>query len=343
MQNTLWQQLSSAGLVGEQPTNQPQPLWLTLLTGFAGWFAALFFLAFSIALIESIGRFDESQALIIGVVYALIARFIYAQAGKVEFLQQFGFAINIAAMIAIVWGLGELWDGSTLGFYLCGFAVLVVNAWFARYSADAMLSLIAAVTLAGVAFEDEGVLSWFVPPVLLTLALVSGVWQTKRPWQLAIHPFARRWQHALFLCLLILPLLLDARLTFWSPGLFDTSAAFSGDLYLISVTMTLYLLFVAALLHRIWAYWGVTLLGTVALTILYWYFPGLALSLGCWLLGWQLNERYYVLTTLVAAIGYFSAYYYEMYVSLLMKSVVLMLLGILLLGVGFYCKKRAAI
>lgn len=353
MSHSLWQRLNAAGLMADEPDNQVQPLWLTLLTGFAGWVAALFFLAFSIALIESISRFEGSQALVIGLIYTGLARFIYRQAGKMEFLVQLGFAINMAAMIAVVWGIGEAFDIEDEALFLCGAAVLIINAWFARYWLDAQLSLFTAVTFIGIAFEEAQLLGWFLPMLLVLLGVLSGVWlprsgtgtlgaagQDNRPWQLAVHPFARRCQHTLFCGALMLPLLLDGRLALWNSALLVLEGS-RGQQALVFADMLAFAALMAAVLYQIAGKTLTTLAFTLALTLLYWYFPGLALALGCWVLGWRLAERYYVLLSLLAVLGYFSAYYYEMSMTLLAKSLVLMLLGGVLIAMGLYCKRRA--
>ncbi|AZQ10252.1 DUF4401 domain-containing protein [Shewanella khirikhana] len=353
MSHPLWRHLHAAGLMGDEPDNHTQPLWLTLLTGFAGWIAALFFLAFSIALIESISRFEGSQALVIGLIYTGLARFIYSQAGKLEFLVQLGFAINMAAMIAVVWGIGEAFDIDDAPLFVTGAAVLIINAWFARYWLDAQLSLFTALTLIGAAFEEAQLLGWFLPMLLVLLGGLSGLWlprsdtgtphaagQDNRPWQLAVHPFARRCQHALFTGVLLLPLLLDSRLALWDSALFIAGAS-RGQQALVIVDMFIFSALIGGLLYQLLGKTLKALAFTLALTLLYWYFPGLAVALGCWVLGWRLAERYYVLLSLLAVLGYFSAYYYEMSMTLLAKSLVLMLLGGVLIAMGLYCKRRA--
>ncbi|WP_372870408.1 DUF4401 domain-containing protein [Shewanella sp.] len=335
------QQLLGAGLLQDATDSPHQPLWLALFTGLAGWFAALFFLAFSIALIDGFTPFDGAHSIGVGMVYGAIAHYVYRRAGHLEFMLQFGFAVNIAAMAAIILGLHRYFSGHSAGFYLIGIGVLLTNAWFVRYGVDALVSLGAALVLAGLAFEEARMLAWYMPILLLMLVIFSGICLSSCPWQLRVHPFARRCQHALFVSVLLLPLLLDNSLMFGDQQMLRHGVAADALQWDLWVSTLLFMLLCAATFRRIQVGLGLALILVIGIAGVYWYFPGLALAIGLWLLGWLLRERHYVALSLLAVVGYFFAYYYEMSLSLLVKSVVLMLLGIAMALAGIYCKRRS--
>lgn len=341
----LWQCLTEKGLTTQSslPEHNQGPLWLTLLTGLSGWVAAVFFLGFSVLMVEEFFRFEDRMALVVGLMYAVIARGIYSQSKGLEFLTQLGFATNLAAMLATLWGLAHYFDEPGSVYWLAGACVLALNGWFCRYGADGQLSVFGALVLLAQAFDSVNGAAWMLPALLLALGWVNGLWQ---PWirltLAGIHPFARRLSHGMVLLVLTLPLVLDEQLMFL--GAAWTLEGLGGTAFIFAkvASYLMFIIFCAALLRRLDVpVWG-WVLGTLGLTLLFSQFSGLALAMALWLFGWQRRERLYVLLAAVAALLYFSAYYYELSLTLLSKSIVLMGLGALLMSVGFWLSRREA-
>ncbi|QYK06723.1 DUF4401 domain-containing protein [Shewanella zhangzhouensis] len=341
----LWQGLVEQGLTTRDtlPEHHHGPLWLTLLTGLSGWVAAFFFLGFSVVLVEEFSRFEDKMALVVGLIYAVIARGIYSQSKGVEFLIQLGFAINLAAMLATLWGLAHYFDDPGVVYWLSGACLLALNGWFCRYGADGQLSVFGALVLLTQAFDSVKCAQWVLPVLILGLGLVNGLWQ---PWirlrLWGLHPFARRLSHGMVLLVLTLPLVLDEQLLYLGTGW----ALAGQDGWALSIAKAasylMFIIFCAAILRRLKVPVLGMILGTLGLTLLFSQFSGLALAMVLWLFGWLRRERLYVLLASMGALLYFSAYYYELSLTLLYKSIVLMGLGILLLSVGFILSRREA-
>lgn len=268
----LWQGLVEKGLTTRDtlPENHHGPLWLTLLTGLSGWIAAFFFLGFSVLLIEEFSRFDDKMALAVGLIYAAIARGIYSQGKGVEFLTQLGFAINLAAMLATLWGLAHYFDNPGVVYWLSGACLLALNGWFCRYGVDGQLSVLGALVLFAQAFDSVKCVAWVLPAMLLGLGLVNGLWQ---PWirlQLCgLHLFARRLSHGMVFMVLALPLVLDEQLLYLGAGsIFAGQDGWAFSIAKAASYLT-FIIFCAAILWRLKVPVLGLVMGTLGLTLLF--------------------------------------------------------------------------
>ncbi|MBT1442919.1 DUF4401 domain-containing protein [Shewanella sp. JM162201] len=408
----LWDALQNASLISNDSRqtlhsnvqNAPTPLWLMLLSGVAGWVAALFFLGFSVALIASIGDFDSSHAFVVGLIYVISARFIYAQAAGKDFFEQLGFAINLAAMIALMWGVMDFFEGNDARFYAVAGVILLLNGVFAAYRPDALLSVFGALLMLGLGFEAMGWLYWLLPLLLLLMMLLlflplfGAQVGSASALTGSAAPLLRRIRQSLLLGLLVLPWITDSRLRPWDSAAMNSasgvgegagSVAGSGfwpwavlgwhlslplaaEFLLFAVLAFATLLTILHTLNKAkikakvkpagsWlghddehvhvnkstdklplSAWLFAIFAVLLLTTVFWFFPALAMAMLLWLVSWQRLERLDVVWCLIAALGSFSLYYYQLSLSLLTKSLVLMALGAVLLAFGVWCKRRSA-
>lgn len=106
-QAMYWQQLSEQGMVsGEQPEAlaTSEPWYVRTMLGIAGWIGALFLLG---SLFAGLAFIVESSvaASVLGGVTCLLAVLLYRSAGKNDFINQFAFAISLAGQTLIIFGV----------------------------------------------------------------------------------------------------------------------------------------------------------------------------------------------------------------------------------------------
>lgn len=107
MSQTLWQQLQQQGLVkGVEPIvdNGDAPWYVRTMLAIAGWFGALFLLG---AVFSVIGLWLESAltAGVLGLVSCLMAVLIYRMAKLNDFMAQFAFAVSLVGQSLLVFSI----------------------------------------------------------------------------------------------------------------------------------------------------------------------------------------------------------------------------------------------
>ena len=115
-ETTLWKKLSEKGLVaGEEPVlvEDSAPWYVRTMLGIAGWIGALFMLG---ALFSGFWAFFESEIAsgVLGLVACLVSIVIYRSMMHNDFMAQFGFAISLAGQGLLTFGMLqglELFEG----------------------------------------------------------------------------------------------------------------------------------------------------------------------------------------------------------------------------------------
>jgi hypothetical protein len=328
----LWQRLAAAGLVQGEPPPTPlaAPWYVRLLLGVAGWIAALFLLGFVAA---GMAWLAESQAASIvgGLLVSAAAWVLFRKMPESAFAQQFALAFSFAGQALFALGVFGLYDHSAEGagpwlWIAVQQAVLLAvmpNTVHRLWSAFA-----ASVTLY-MALRAGG-LGFLVPPLLLAAAAWGWLHEFRWPrFAAALRPGA----YGLVIALIGMELaggLLRPAVGFDAP---DPERRLWGQMLNGAVLVGV----VWVLLHRTGATWPgrtavVVLAGTVLTVLVSLEAPGIATGVCILLLGFAHGNA--VLTGLggIALLLYAGDYYYELDVTLLVKSQVLAATGAVLLG-----------
>lgn len=115
-ETTLWKKLAENGLVaGEEPAlvEDSAPWYVRTMLGIAGWIGALFMLG---ALFSGFWSFFESEIAsgVLGLIACFVAILIYRSMKHNDFMAQFGFAISLAGQGLLTFGMLqglELFEG----------------------------------------------------------------------------------------------------------------------------------------------------------------------------------------------------------------------------------------
>jgi uncharacterized membrane protein len=344
--NAAWEALREAGLVrGDPPAAPLEPPWFVrLMLGVAGWIAALFLLGFVAAglswLVES-----EVACIVAGLLGSGVAWLLLRKLEHNEFAAQFALAVSFAGQALFAYGVFGLFAGSpdsagvwlVLALQQAALVALMPNATHRLWSGFAAA---AAVTMA---LRGGG--AAFLAPALL-LGAAAGAWLNEFRWP-RFGPVLRPAAYGVVLALAFLELAAGL-----SPSLAGPTAGFEVDpagrrLYGELLSGAILLWVVWALLRRA----GAALPGRTALVVLAGAAlavlvsleaPGIAASVCILLLGFAHGNR--VLTGLggAALLLYAGGYYYELHVTLLVKSQVLAATGIVLLVVRWLLLRSLA-
>jgi hypothetical protein len=330
----LWLRLRDAALVeGDMPArgDMRSPWYVRVMLGFAGWIGAVFLFGFVGAAFAFVMR-SGTAAMLVGAAACAAAVAIF-RASRGDFAGQFGLAVSLAGQAMLAYGIATTLGDPSLATIALLVAVqqavlfvLVpsfVHRVFTSWSALVALQL---------ALADGGLYAF--APALATAAFVA-TWLVEldhadraellRPGgygvalaaaQMAVIP------GALWYGLLLRHPQAAAQATAWA------GAAASGAVLLGAV---------AALLRRegvaVFSRAGAKAMGAAAiLAAASLKAPGLAPALAILVVGYANGNRVLAGLGIAALIGYLSQYYYTLDATLLEKSAVLAVTGIVLLA-----------
>ena len=331
-QQNSWQPLLNAGLVSGSPppsTRPVSPWYVRLMLGGAGWLAALFLLAFVASglgwLVESDWTTIATGLMMIGVAWLLLKRM-----SANDFAVQFALAISFAGQALVTFGLYGLLgqDGPGAFFWLliallqAALAALMPNPIHRLWSSFATgVSLYMALQTTPIAFASSA----------LILAAAAKFWSCEFRWPRKcsiIRPIA----YGLVLALVALELASAALLSFTGVSPLESRQTLTAPWLGQLLTGAVLLWVVWRQLRRL----EVTipgkmansaLIATAAIILISLQAPGIATGLCIVLLGFGQGNRILTGIGICALLLYAGSYYYNLDVSLLVKSQVLAATG----------------
>ena len=340
----LWARLSEAGLVeGPEPPRvlAGTPWFVRIMLGIAGWIGALFLLGFVGVGFASIME-SAAASFILGAITCTAAAMLFRANPHGGFVGQFGLAISVAGQALIGFALIRWFEGSfttiavaialmqVVLFALIGnFIHRVWSAWMAAVAATWALGNLGlpAFALAMVTFAFVWIwLAEFDHPRRSALVQAAG-------YGLAIA--------------IIQTIAMDSAP--WSGLVFGrgTGKIFGGETSvvigkLISGTVLIWVML--KILRREGVDWRsgagrVALAGALILAIVSWKAPGVGPATLILVIGFANGNRVLAGLGVVALLGYLSHYYYVLHATLLEKSVLLAVSGIVLLTVRFAIRR----
>jgi len=340
MSLALWQRLSEAGLVeGEMPAAQPverSPWYVRLMLGIAGWIASLFLMA-AIGITFS-GLFDEEVMLLsFGLIGCVSSYLLFRGRSDNDFVTQIGVAICMCGQLMVTFALFEIfnWREQQIFWFLAllgAVIALVMPNYLIRVQGAFMAagSLIAASWDAGFGYTMQGVL------LAVSICIAGRYWlglnsllRTDQVWS----PFG----YGVVFALILSNTYLMAGHHWWidwvEPGLLASYSDYNIGL-LVTLAVVLGLVFRLVRLYSVHIGGSERLLILVALIILLgmiWLIPATALGWMLLMVGFAAASRTMVGVGIVTLLGFLSHYYYSLEFTLLYKSVLLVVTGLVLL------------
>jgi hypothetical protein len=332
---TLWQQLQQQGRVsGEVPqeSGPGSPWFVRLMLGVAAWIGAGFLFAFVALTFEWVLKSAASSALF-GVLAVIAAVYLFRLKSENDFALQFGLALSLAGQGLLINSLFQYLGhnlnnhSATLSFFifLLELMLLIVPNFIHR-----LLSTSVAMLALGWACAQLG---WFfIVPPLLSGGLIAYYWYE--------FPFIRRavWVrpigYGILFAMLILPYMVMEihDRGGHSDAILLNAARINTSLLLLQIGWVIWQqMRQQNITPNSRAAWAIGLAALLLAVLAYWV-PGLATAVLIILLGFGSGNRILQALGWCVLAWYGGRYYYSLETTLLTKSIVLALSGLVLLA-----------
>ncbi|MGP9685854.1 MULTISPECIES: DUF4401 domain-containing protein [unclassified Halomonas] len=337
--NSLKAKLTQSGIVlnaSTLPATLETPWFVRVLQAFSGWLAAFFLLGFiaigGVFIVESAAASLGLGLVLIGAAFALL------RAVHSDVLEHLALAISLAGQLLVGWAAIEHWNNaayvwwSMLGLQSALALVMpsVTHRGFSAFAASVALYLAWVTAATGMAASG------------IVLCALTALWLNEFRWPRRIKEM-QAWGYGLALGLLVTQGLAHAGHPL--PFLYE---ALDSNLVRLGVWMSVGLVALAQLILFQALFnkqplasvrWMTYAAGVVLLGVTF-YVPSVGQGVVVMLLGFAIGNR--VLTglgmlSLMLAIG---SYYYWLDATLLTKSIALLVMGTLLLGLRFGLHRR---
>ena len=338
----IWSRLLEEKLVeGDMPIldskrNNVQAWYIRVMLGFSGWLGALFLMGF-LGIFLSLAKDNGLVSVCIGIGLCTLAYTLFRLPGNNDFLSQFALAMSLAGQGFFVFGLFMEFSESNPSVYLAIllFEVLLtacIPNWTHRF-----LTTLAAVFAAYQFFHHTAI---FGIVHGLVAVLACGLWWSSIVLRKAdiLRPVA----YALAVALVcteggrfLSVLMLNANHGWWFQHGWRVGTSLVNLALLASTIIVLQRQrLVLTSLPAITAILGAVLLGVFSYMA-----PGLSIALLLILIAYSFSDRVLLGIGLLSLLSFVSHYYYQLQVTLLYKSIVLMGLAVLLLASRFLLRR----
>lgn len=344
----LWQRLHAAGLVaGPQPgelvhgnANTQTPWFINLLLGFCGWLAAMFLLGFVATAFSDLS--DQPALCLIAGTLSVGLAFILLSRVRQIFVDNLALALSLAGQCLVAWGCVQIAAPQALWPWWGGALAQLLLALLMPHPVHRMLSAFAAGWLLAIWMDALG-LTLFYPPIVLLAAALLWLNELK-----LIAHVSRATTLAWGLSLAMLLMLFVRRFEHTPYSLFNHAGAWSGlPAWLGESLCAVVMLFVLlVLLRRSGLQFAsrsgcMSMVAAMLAAIVTLPAVGLSSALTLVALGFALANRALFGLGVLAGLIFLSSYYYLLSVSLLHKSVTLLLVGLVVLGLRLALRRAA--
>ena len=339
---SIWTRLLQAKIVvGDMPAldhaqTSTQPWYIRVMLGFSGWLGALFLMGF-VGILFSLARDNGIVTICIGGGLCTLAYLLFRIPGNNDFLLQFALAVSLAGQGFFVFGLFQEFRSDGAGVYLAIllFEVLLtvtVSNWIHRF-----LTTLGAVFAAYFFFQQSAIFGLMHGLVALA---ACGLWWS--PVLLRRPELLRPIAYALAFALLcteggrfVSRLAFDPNHGWWLLHGWRVGTSLA-NLALLAAT-------VIVLQRQRFALSSLPAIFSLVAAIIVCGFsyvaPGLSSALLLILIAYSFSDRVLLGVGLIALLSFVSHYYYQLQVTLLYKSIVLLGLAGLLLISRFLLKR----
>lgn len=336
----LWAGLRADGLVeGDLPERRDQasPWYVRVMLGIAGWIGALFMMGFIGAAFAFVVK-DESTAMIVGAACCAGAAFLFRIFDGKDFGEQFALVLSLAGQILMMVGLSQFLKPDSPNFYFGVAGIEAVLALAVPNFLHRVLTSAGAAAALALGIVQLSLHGFSAPILCAGLALI---WLYPQRWARSGNVW-RPIGYGLVLALL----LIETFRLFGAQRLFGFAAEAPGFLALYGPLIgrgitALILAWSAAVLalRAGYASSSRTFLSAVGAALLVGLLsleaPGLASALLILLLGFAAGNRLLMALGVLSLLGFVAHFYYSLQATLLEKSGLLALTGILLIAAWF--------
>ncbi len=330
----LWQQLSQANLVDgdfSETLALEKPWFLRLLQGVAGWFAGFLMLGFFALMFSELFNKDSRLALMVVGVLCSIAAYLIFKSKNNDFLNQLALAISLAGQIMFAFSvLGSIFHIRSSGLFVLALYQMLLVFLLPNYLhrlLTAGFALIAFITglhelgLAGIGSSVSAV-------------ALSLIWLKDTKW----GKYQQLWEpigYGISISLVYSQVfLLSQRYMFSYKYIEDESWLLTHATLISSLLVSL------VFINLVWVTFKefkvplksketvLALVFCCVVVAMSFYIIGMSTGLLLMLLGFIRNRKVLIAIGIFSALGFISWYYYNLQVTLLVKSVLLMAVGV---------------
>jgi len=336
---TLWNKLSENNLIdGEKPEDQEHiPWYIRFMQGFAGWIAALFLLGFFGATFGLLFRHATTGLLITVGILCSVGAYVAIRLQKNDFLDQVGLAFSLCGQLMVAIGLFIMkFDISTnmfvLGCYQLFLAkVIPLYAHRLLTTTFGVLAILIGINSAGL----YGFGSAFVAVLFSFIWIKETSWKKSRDvWEPIGYGIA------------ITIVFSSGFLLTGKHLIMETFRGGSGWLFYYShlinsfIIALIFLNLVIVLLKENKVSFGsktaiLSLIAAIGLVLISFEISGISTGLLILLIGFARQRIVLVILGSISVVSFFSWYYYNLQATLLVKSIVLIVLGLAMLASWF--------
>ncbi len=343
----LWNQLKRRNLVeGETPlAHEEHNHWyIRALQGFAGWIAGFFLLGFIGSLLVMVFDYENSLLLIFSALLGNGLAYTLAKNRKnSEFLQQMSLVFNLCGQLLFAWGLFYLVDSwsaifflslllyqSLVIYFIADYSSRLITTWFAMFALYASLAKLGTANL-NIAIASS---------MFLIIWLRDTKWATQRDlWEPVGYGIA------LSLLQIHGQTISGEFFDWWYPA---SNYEWIGltSFWLAELVLSGLLIYIFFTITRSFEIiWNTTvgwmiIGGLLLLLLARFYIPGIGAAVLLLLVGFMKQRRMLFMLGMIAFISFLSWYYYQLSLTLLAKSISLIVLGICFLIAYFLLNNR---
>ena len=337
----LWQQLQQQGLVtGDMPTlsEANSPWYVRVMLGVAGWIGALFLLGFiSMALNDVINSSEAS--IICGLLACAVALAIFRWMNN-DFSAQFALAVSMAGQGLFIFGMLEAFhsDTSMAGFIIFAFQALL--AVFVPNSIHRVLTSWSAMLAFTFSLMSLGIYGVASGIIAVGVALINLYEQRWSAYDTILRPIGYGLVLALLQIDTVYFFIAELR-NLWSssPSEFIHAPLIGTSLVTLTLLWVVKHLLDKEAITLNSSIGRVAIIAALLLSVLSLFAHGMVTALLILLLGFATGKRILMGLGLLALFGFMSHYYYQLQHTLLFKSMVLAVSGLLLLSVRLGLQK----
>lgn len=335
------EQLNKAGLLQSHadlvaPTTQEPMVWyLRVLSAFSGWLSALYVLAFLGT--SAIGIFDYEEVCIgLGLLLFSGAVLLLKQNTN-DFANHMGIAVSLAGQALFMYGFTELVDTNAIfGFATFTLFNVIALALVSQYEHRFISTVLSASGMAGL-FAELHIENIYTSTLLIGVGLI---WMYELPLNKYVK-YVRAIAYGLTLCLIQF----KTSAIFIGQGVYSSEALpalnpLLDEIFNAVVMLVLLVLITTKSAHRLLPTTRYLLLSiAVVFASLSIFANGLSVSLVLLLLAVKQSDRNLLTLGVLAGVINLSSYYYLVDYTLLQKSLLLVLVGLVCGVVAFIAGK----
>lgn len=308
------------------------PWYIKFFVGLGGWLGAIFLIIFTTVLLADYLFSDSSSFLIVGLVLSAITILLSNKEINSYFLNQFNLALFLTGEgLVLYWIFSEIFDVNFRFLLFIIFIFQGVSFYFMNnYAAKFITSLVAILSLY-LLIGSYG-LSFTLIPLLFIASIILLIKKNNNPISFSTT-----------ILLLISPFI---KLEFWIEIIDEIDGSIiiiDPVIYNIILSGILSILF-TILLNRLFKNSLLnSLIIAIAAGIINFFIPGITIAITAMFLGFHLSNKFLTGLGIISSIFYISFYYYNLDISLISKSLILIISGLIALLSRWILLKKGVI